>query len=202
MRPEELRGRLAEIDPARDLATEPPTTASSRSRLERTMQTDPTPVADRPRTRGRRTPWLVAAAAALVVVAAVGAASSLGGDDDAPAASGPAVRLSLAGGDAMASCMPVSADLLADMPVAFAGTATRVEGETVTLAVDEWFAGGDAGTVVLELASGMEALIDGFAMAEGEDYLVSATGGNVNLCGFSGPATPELWAIYDEAFGS
>jgi len=202
MRPEELRGRLAEIDPARDLATEAPTTRSSRTRLERAMQTEPTPVADPP-DRRRRTTWLAAAAAAAVVLVAGVAALAGGGDDeDEPVASGPPLELSLGASDTMASCMPASAEILADMPVAFAGTATAVEGETVTLAVDEWFVGGDAATAELQLASGMEALIDGFAVTEGESYLISATNGSVNLCGFSGPDSPELRAMYDEAFGS
>jgi len=72
----------------------------------------------------------------------------------------------------------------------------------VTLTVEEWYTGGDAGTVVLHAQSGMEALIDGFTFAEGEAYLVSAAEGTVSFCGFSGPATDELRAVYDEAFRS
>ena len=144
----------------------------------------------------------LAAAAAVVVVAAVGAIALAGGGDgdDEPVASGPPLELSLGASDSMMSCLPVDAAILADMPLAFAGTATSVEGETVTLEVDEWFAGGDAGTVVLQAQSGMEALIDGFSFAEGDEYLVSATEGTVNFCGYSGPATEELRAVYDAAF--
>ena len=167
------------------------------------MHTDlDTDTTDRPATSTppRRPVWLAAAAAAVVAVAA-GVVLATGGDDgDAPVASGPPLELSLGASDTIASCMPVSADILADMPVAFAGTATEVEGARVTLTVDEWYAGGDAGTVVLEAQSGMEALIDGFTFEVGTDYLVSATEGTVNFCGFSGPATEELRAIYDQAF--
>ncbi len=34
----------------------------------------------------------------------------------------------------------------------------------------------------------------------GERYLVTATDGTVNGCGFSGPATPELERAFEEAF--
>ncbi|HVM55461.1 MAG TPA: hypothetical protein VNT54_09420 [Solirubrobacteraceae bacterium] len=202
MTADELRDRLAAIDPAHDVATEPPTTSSSRSRLERIMHTDPNVTTDRPSTPGAaRRPLLLAAAAAVAVAVAGGVVLTRGGDES-PVASGPPVELTLGASDAMASCLPVDAEILADMPVAFAGTATAVEGDTVTLTVEEWYAGGDAGTVVIHAQSGMEALIDGFTFAEGEAYLVSAAEGTVSFCGFSGPATDELRAVYDEAFRS
>ena len=166
------------------------------------MQTDQTPTTTDSPSAGnprQRKLWLTAAAAALVAVVAGGIVVA-GGDDDEPVASGPPLELSLGASDTMASCLPISADVLADMPVAFAGTTDRVDGETVTLTVDEWYAGGDADTVVLHAASGQEALIDGFTFEEGAAYLVSATEGTVNFCGFSGPATDELRAVYDEAF--
>lgn len=202
MKPEELRDRLAGIDPTRDVATQLPTTPCPRERLERIMQTDPTPTSTASPSAGNPRPrvlWLTAAAAALVAVVASGVVLA-GGGDDAPVASGPPLELSLGASNTMASCLPVSAELLADMPVAFAGTANEVDGETVTLTVDEWYAGGDAATAVLQAQSGMEALIDGFAFEEGVAYLVSATEGTVNFCGFSGPATDELRAVYEEAF--
>jgi hypothetical protein len=90
--------------------------------------------------------------------------------------------------------------LLADMSPAFAGTATSVEGETVTVTVDRWYTGGDAATVVLNGAVGSPALIDGFEFVVGQQYLITAADGNVNFCGYSGPATPELTAAFDVAF--
>ena len=203
MKPDELRDRLAAIDPTRDVATEAPTTPSSRERLERIMQTDPTstdtasPSAD---TWRRRTPWL--AAAAVLIAVAAGAVVVASSGDDTPVASGPPLELTLGESNTMASCLPVTAELLADMPVAFAGTTNDVDGETVTLTVDEWYAGGDADTVVLHAQPGLEALIDGFAFEKGAEYLVAATDGTVSFCGFSGPATDELRAVYREAFGA
>jgi hypothetical protein len=152
--------------------------------------------------RGRTAPiWI---AAVIVAVLAVGAALALtGGEEAAPATAGDDVlELSLGDGAALASCLPVDAAILADMSPAFAATATAVEGETVTLAVDRWYAGGDAAQVILHAPAGMEALIAGFDFEVGQPYLITAAGGTVNYCGFSGPATPELQALFDEAFAT
>ena len=106
------------------------------------------------------------------------------------------------GGDAMAMCMAFDPAFLADMPIAFEGTATAVDGERVTLEVDRWFKGGDAAEVALFAPAGFEALIAGINFEEGRQYLISASDGTVNYCGFSGEATPELRAGFEEAFGS
>ena len=199
MNDDELRQRLRRIDPVpEDVPVEAPTTTSSRQRLERIMETtkigtehpDPNPEPGRRR-------WLIAVAACALVVIGVSVVAFGGSDDDS---SGPPLELALGANDVMASCLAPSADILADMPVAFAATATASDGEIVTLEVDRWYTGGDAGTVELRAPSGMEALIDGFAFEVGEQYLVSATDGTVNFCGMSGAATPELQAMYDEAF--
>ncbi|MGE3960078.1 MAG: hypothetical protein AB7F65_00180 [Dehalococcoidia bacterium] len=133
-------------------------------------------------------------AASLALIAT--ACSSGGTEAEQP------LELSAGSGDAMASCLAFDPDVLADMPVAFEGTATAVDGDRVTLEVDRWFKGGDAGEVVLLAPEGLEALIGGISFEEGEQYLVSATNGQVNYCGFSGPATAELEAGFEEAFGS
>ena len=44
------------------------------------------------------------------------------------------------------------------------------------------------------------AALDGVDFGQGQRYLLTATGGVVNGCGFSGPATPELERAFDEAF--
>lgn len=114
----------------------------------------------------------------------------------------PPLELSAGGGDAMAMCMAFDPAFLAEMTLAFEGTATAVEGERVTLEVDRWFKGGDAAEVALVAPAGLEALIGGINFEEGKQYLVSATDGTVNYCGFSGEATPELRAGFEAAFGS
>jgi hypothetical protein len=90
--------------------------------------------------------------------------------------------------------------VLADMSPAFAGTATSVDGDTVTLRIDHWYAGGDAAAATLRAPSGLEALIDGFDFEVGKEYLITAADGNVNYCGYSGVATPELTTAFSDAF--
>ncbi len=119
---------------------------------------------------------------------------------DTQVAAGPPLELSLGDSDLMSSCIMFDTTVLAGMSPAFAGTATVVDGETVTLSVDRWYTGGDASTVVLEGAAGSPALIDGFEFVVGQQYLITAAEGNVNFCGYSGPATPELTAAFEAAF--
>jgi hypothetical protein len=102
----------------------------------------------------------------------------------------------------MAMCIVFSVEELAKAPVAFEGTVSSVEGETITLDVDRWFKGGDASQVVLHAPAGMEALIAGIPFEAGSQYLITAYDGNVNYCGFSGPSTPELRTAYEQAFGA
>jgi hypothetical protein len=140
------------------------------------------------------------AAAAVVAVGGAVIVGTGGGSDSTEVATGPPIELSLGGSNVMSSCMVFDVALLADMSPAFAGTATSVDGETVTLTVDRWYTGGDADTVVLKGAAGSPALIDGFEFEVGQQYLITAAEGNVNFCGYSGPATPELTAAFDAAF--
>ncbi|MEO5974425.1 MAG: hypothetical protein ABIQ38_04380 [Ilumatobacteraceae bacterium] len=149
----------------------------------------------------RRRTWMIIGAAAAVV--ALGSAiiiSNIGGDDGEHAAGQP-LELSLGDGIATSSCMPFEVALLAEMSPAFAATATSVQGDTVTLAVDRWYTGGDATTVVLHAPLSTQASIDGFDFEIGQHYLITAAEGNVNFCGFSGISTPELSAAFDAAFG-
>lgn len=154
-----------------------------------------------PHTR-RRTVLAIAISASVLLAIAAMFVLFAGRPESPPQAADQPLELSLGDGAALASCLPLDAAILADMSPAFAATATSVEGETVTLAVDHWYAGGDATTVVLHAPAGMEALIAGFDFEVGQRYLITAANGVVNYCGFSGPATPELQAVFDSAFPS
>lgn len=192
MTDDELRAALAAADPA------PPSVPPlSRELLERTMTSTLDTPADAP---ARKRTWLPAAAAAAVVAAAAGAYVLTSGGSDPQTE----VELALPGGDgtSMMSCMPVEARFLADMPVALAGTVTQVSAEEVRLDVTRWYSGGDADAVVLtNLSADMQALLGATEFRTGEDYLVSATDGTVNACGYTGPASADLQKVYDEAFG-
>lgn len=151
-----------------------------------------------PGARDDRRRWLALVAVAAVVALAGVIAAVVVADDDESA--GPPLELSTGAGDAMASCLAPDATILGAMPVAFAGTATAVEGERVTLEVDQWYTDGDAETVELQSMGGQVALTAGFDFVAGDRYLVSADRGTVAFCGLSGPATPELQSLYDDAF--
>jgi hypothetical protein len=186
---DELRDRLARLDPMHsEVSVEPVDSLASRKLLEQTMSTQ---VEER-RSAGLRR--LVPVAAAMAVVVAVVGALTLGGGSGEP------LVLSSGVDDPMAMCIVFSVEELAKAEIAFEGTVTSSEGETVTFEVDEWFKGGDADQVILEAPAGMEALIGGIPFTVGEAYLISAYDGTVNYCGFSGPSTPELRSAYEAAF--
>lgn len=181
-----MRERIARLDPMSP-GVSARTTESSRHLLEEIMSNEVAPRSD-----ARK--WLPPAAAA-VVVAGIAAAFALGGGGSQP------LVLSAGHDDPMAMCIEFSVEELAKAPLAFEGVVTDVSGEAVTLDVTDWFRGGDADSVTLKAASGMEALIGGVPFAEGESYLITAYDGVVNYCGFSGPATADLRAAFAEAFG-
>lgn len=193
---DEMRERLARLDPMRsDVSTESVTTPSSRKLLEEVMSTQVVEKKESPASPNR---WLPAAAA-LVVVAGVAAAFALGGG--APITAAEPLALSAGQDDPMAMCIQFSVEELAKAPLAFEGTVVSVDGATVELEATNWYKGGDAERVVIEAPTGMEALIGGIPFSVGGDYLITANDGTVNYCGFSGPATPDLRASFQAAFG-
>jgi hypothetical protein len=152
--------------------------------------------------------WIAvgAAAAAAVVAIAVGGFAVLGGGGDDPATTTAAkpstMRLSLPAPDAAAMCIVFSTEILADMPVAFSGTAIDVGDESVLLEVDRWYRGGDQDQVRLSAPSSDAILLEGtVAFAAGQRYLVTATDGVVNSCGYTADWTPEMAAAFADAFG-
>ncbi|MDP3713392.1 MAG: hypothetical protein Q8R60_13030 [Mycobacteriales bacterium] len=188
----DLRARLARLDPAPpSLPTVPFASPRAQELLERAMTST---------TRTRR-PALLAGAASLAVAAALGGVL-LTQTDSGTSSSPTTLALDLAGGDgAIASCMMFDVAFLKDMSPAFAGTATEVTDDSVTVEVDRWYAGGDADQVVLSRPDGASsAALDGVAFEQGKRYLITAAQGTVNGCGYSGLATPDLEKSFDEAF--
>ena len=184
---DQLRKRLARLDPMHPgVDTEPP----SRELLEGIMST---PVVEQPETgpEQKSNRWLVGIAAAAALVLAVGGVIALTGGGTDPVASGPPLELTAAGSDPMAMCIVFSVEELAKAPLAFEGTATAMEGDTVTLDVDHWFKGGDASQVILNAPQGMEALIASIPFEVGGQYLITAYDGNVNYCGFRASRRPS-----------
>jgi hypothetical protein len=202
----ELRRLLADLDPmSAGVPVEPVTSPHARHRLEQIMQTvDPSSTPTVVPLSRRRGPRLILAAAASVAVLALGTtvAMNLGGDT---ASQPTTMALEAPGGDPtmIGMCMRLDAEALRPVPVALAGTVTSLSDKTVTLHVDRWYKGGDADEVTIALPPGdvSPALVPGVDFAQGKRFLVTATEGTVNGCGFSGPAEPELQKVFDEAFG-
>jgi hypothetical protein len=192
MTDDELRLRLAAADPTPpSQPVDPITSDRARTQMEVIMSTStPAPVA-------QRSYRLVGAVAAVLVVA-VGLFAVLGG----PGTGDEPLVLTGDGGNAMASCLPFDVATLADMSPAFAGTVVELTDSVATLEVDRWFTGGDAEVVEIEYTPGFEALIGTPTMEVGQRYLITASDGVVNGCGYSGVATPEYEAAFEQAFGA
>lgn len=209
----QLRSRISATDPMHDgVSTNSINSASAQTLLENivNIQLDEPEVFDleaipprnsRPPAHTRRwlAPALAIAAVGVVAVggAAIGGAFDAGGSSDEPTV----LALSAGSADAMTmSCLAPDSTVIAQSPVAFRATVDGVDGETITLTVDEWYAGDEVEAVELTAPGGMEALIGGIEFQVGETYLVSAYDGVVSYCGLTGPATPELQSMYDQAF--
>jgi hypothetical protein len=127
-----------------------------------------------------------------------GSAPESGGADNS---SGATLALT-ADGSVAAKCAMPSAEILATFDTAFAGSVTSVDGGRATLSVDHWYAGGGADSVTVESPSkDLQDLLLAVDFEDGKSYLVSATDTRVTLCGFTAEQSPELQALYDEAFG-
>jgi hypothetical protein len=180
-----------------------------------------TPSTIRTQPENKRRQWWIGAGAAAAIIAfvAIGAAALSGtfdGDDttsvasnetgDSPTVTEPPAKLKvleLSTGEVdptLQSCIQMTPEIIAGAEVAFRAIVDTANGEIVTMTIDQWYTGGDAQVVTLTAPAGMEALIGGIDFRPGQPYLVTATSGVVNYCGMSGAATPELQALFDQAF--
>ena len=210
---DELFARLRDVDPAVSLPAADPDRVARL--LEDTMSHDTeTDTLTESRETGAhgRSPltWLVAAAA-VVLIAAAGILTFVdpGGETTPPTAgSGPSTADPTVTGLTMPGstggrCMIPNAALLSGAAYAVDAQAVSIAGGVVTLEPTEWFAGEPTDLVEVEQGSpDMQALIGATGFEEGERYLVAGTdAGQVMVCGFSGPHTEELAALYAQAFG-
>ena len=98
--------------------------------------------------------------------------------------------------------MTPNVEVLRLQNVAFDGVVRSVTGGEATLEPTHFYAGEETALVVVQAPDGdLQALLAAVDFREGERYLVSASDGRVTLCGFSGPYTEELAALYARAFG-
>lgn len=210
----DLRDLLGALDPAASL---PPADPTRVARLLEDTMTDQ--LTDESRTDGTHhrsgLTWLVASAAALVIGGGVLFAVTSGDDepvptagtDDPPASqSTPAqsvTTLSVNGAAVNAKCLaPLeNPQVVAEQSLAFDGTVTSISGSKVTLEPTAYYTGDETDLVVVEAPSDdMAMLLSSVTFQEGGRYLVSATDGQVTLCGFSAEYSDELAGVYAEAF--
>ena len=193
MTDDDLRSRLAASNPTPPSEpVDPITSGRARALMENIM----TSTTSKPRVEPRRYRLVGAIAAALVVV--IGGAALLGG----PGTAAEPLVLAGPGGAPTAMCLQFEVGTLRGMTPAFGGTVVELTDSVATLEVDRWFTGGDAEIVEIEYTPGFEALIGTPALEMGQRYLITATDGVVNGCGYSGLATPEYEAAFEQAFGA
>ncbi len=156
-------------------------------------------------TENSRQPWLRwgiglagVTAAAVVALLVFGAR----GGTPAPSPSDGGIG---GGGGAAGMCIRFDLDLLAQQELAFDGTVTAIDGESVSFAVGRWFRGsGDASVTLTEPGLGGGATMEGILVdfQVGSRYLVSGADGIVTGCGYSVPFDEASAADWATAFGS
>ncbi|MBS43920.1 MAG: hypothetical protein CMH83_12315 [Nocardioides sp.] len=219
----DLRALLHAADPA---STLPPLGGRQIDRMVEETMTDDTDTQPVP-ARSRRLTWLVAAAAAVVILAVVGGFALTGGTDqvdsagDTPGevvdsvaedpsadageeADAPTVtELSVGDTGTAGRCLPPdrAPQVIAGQDVVVDAVVESISGSTVTLRPTRWFSGEETDLVTVQAPDEqLQQLLVAVDFAEDERYLVAATEGQVTLCGFTAPWTPELEQVYETAF--
>lgn len=197
MNDDELFARLRAADPASSL---PPADPSQVARLMEDTMAESRETGTH--NRGPLT-WLVAAAA-LAIIAGVGVfviVNGRGENSSVPVVAAPTVTSLSMGPAPTGKCMVPNASVIANQEIAFAGTVSSLTDSSAVFAVDHWYHGSPTDSVIVAAPpEGLTDLTAAVQFAVGQRYLISATGGNVTLCGFSGSYDDTLAALYAEAF--
>jgi hypothetical protein len=215
---DELRARLSKMDPLPiSVPVDPYTSLRAQDILERVMTTQIHDKNQKNTDQRWRKPALLTAAAAAVVALGIVALGLTSGGPTTPTKAKTTLALKVENsGNNAASCIKFSIPFLRDAEMAFSGTVTSVSDSTVptlsdmtvTLTVDHWYKGGTADLVTLTTMTDHALTpttfagvsVDGVDFTQGKRYLVTATNGTVNGCGFTMEATPELEKAFAEAF--
>jgi hypothetical protein len=199
--------RLRAADPAGQSRALPPPRIEHAELLEGIMSTTTGSLATAPAPAPRwsRPRWLLAAAAVVAIAAggtAVGLTVGSGSSDHAktvktlalPKPAGPGIGN---------TCIRFTIDILRDKPVAFDGTVSEVTDNDVLLTVNHWYKGGTADEVRLTSSQSLRLALEGTVdFTVGQRYLVTATDGTVNYCGYTAAWSADMERSFQEAFGS
>jgi hypothetical protein len=213
---DELRARLSQMDPLpTSVPVDPYTSLRAQDILERVMTTQLHDQNQKNTDQRWRKPALLTAVAAAVIALGIVAVGITSGGPATPTRTKTTLALKVEN-SGTASCIGFSIPFLKDMPMAFAGTVTSVSDRTVptlsdmtvTVSVDHWYKGGTADLVTLTTMTDHALTpttfagvsVDGVEFIQGKRYLLTATNGTVNGCGFTGEVTPELEKAFAEAF--
>jgi hypothetical protein len=205
----DLRDQLRALDPAASLQPADPTRVARL--LEDIMSDDLDTELPETRETGvherSRLTWLVAAAAVLLIAGVGGFFLIDRGNDDVPAAdpgerSTPTVTtLAVPASVGAGKCAVPSAEILAQHSLAFDGVVDGITDGVVTLSPTMFYAGVPTDLVQVQAPpEALQELILSVRFEVGQRYLVSATDGQVSVCGFSGPWSPDLEQLFVEAF--
>lgn len=200
MNSDELERRLRAADPAQGWSADPAHGPRADALMEQIMNTPDTipavvQVETAPTAKRPRWPKFVLAGGAAAALA-VGAFAIADNSGDGSTTAGPPATYELGPADITAMCLPV--DQLVPPPglIGFRGTVTEVGDGTVTLDVTKWYSQEGTASVVLKTTDLASVALDGVDFAVGGDYLVSVADGVVQICGFSGPYSPDYEAIF------
>jgi hypothetical protein len=151
--------------------------------------------------------WTIGAVVVAVIAGAVVFGLLTRGDDEpgtppgGNADVGSASVTELVASPASERCMVPNVEVLRRQTLAFDGVVRSVTGGEATLTPSQFYAGEVTDRVVVAAPDhDLQALLAAVEFREGQRYLVAATEGEVVLCGFSGPYSEQLAALYAEAF--
>lgn len=159
--------------------------------------------APRRTSRSRGAAPLAAVIGTLATLAACGGGADPGTTEEpAHTSTSPAAATELTlPSSAPGRCLPPNVRTLRLQDIAFEGTVVEVSDDAVTLAASRWYEGEETDRVVVTPPSAaMVELGYGVAFEEGATYLVSASDGQVTLCGFTAESSAELERLYEKAY--
>ena len=215
--PDEME-RLRRADPVDGASLPSPTDAEARALFEEITMTDTDtttrhPGAASPSPTRRKQVALGAVAAALLLVLAVAALARDGESDPAPGRSEvadepitPGTEGAITPGGSLASCVE-HYDLvtLTHREMAFDGTITAVDGDSVSFTVATWFRGGSASTITLQGAAvlgGLTSAGPSVGLTPGTRLLVAGDGGFAWSCGFTQPYADAVAQEWERVLGA